>query len=251
MRRGLVLVLIVLFAVSAKAQQDIAGTLKFGWLSEQNAAYNNNAALADNVSPQIFGAKKSILNGVIFSLLLPGAGQWYAGDRFKAIGFILAEVSMWYGNNHYNDEGDRIDAEFRAYADLNWDKNDYLNWLAGLDEATRSAFSHHLPETNTQQYYEMIGKYEQFLAGWPDSGGAPDDSEIRHYYMSRQDASNDQYKKAELMANLMLLNRVVSAVEAAISIHRKSSVGVQPGFSFRISPDRTHIIPEAGLTIQW
>jgi hypothetical protein len=32
-------------------------------------------------------------------------------------------------------------------------------------------FTHNLPETKTQQYYEMIGKYHQFACGWNDFDG--------------------------------------------------------------------------------
>jgi len=32
-------------------------------------------------------------------------------------------------------------------------------------------FTHNLPETKTQQYYEMIGKYHQFACGWNDFNG--------------------------------------------------------------------------------
>jgi len=32
-------------------------------------------------------------------------------------------------------------------------------------------FTHNLPETKTQQYYEMIGKYHQFSCGWNDFEG--------------------------------------------------------------------------------
>jgi len=34
-----------------------------------------------------------------------------------------------------------------------------------------SQFTHNLPETKTQQYYEMIGKYHQFACGWNDFTG--------------------------------------------------------------------------------
>jgi hypothetical protein len=32
-------------------------------------------------------------------------------------------------------------------------------------------FTHNLPETKTQQYYEMVGKYHQFACGWNDFNG--------------------------------------------------------------------------------
>ncbi len=38
-------------------------------------------------------------------------------------------------------------------------------------EGGASQFTHNLPETKTQQYYEMIGKYHQFSCGWNDFDG--------------------------------------------------------------------------------
>ena len=41
-----------------------------------------------------------------------------------------------------------------------------------INLAGKSAqFSHNLPKTKTQQYYEMVGKYHQFACGWSDFEG--------------------------------------------------------------------------------
>lgn len=36
---------------------------------------------------------------------------------------------------------------------------------------TAAQFTHNLPESKTQQYYEMVGKYHQFACGWTDFTG--------------------------------------------------------------------------------
>jgi len=194
--------------------------------------------------------RRSALKAALFSLVLPGAGQWYAGSRIKAAGFFLADVAMWFGRRHYNNKGDEIDEEFRLYADQYWSRDEYIYWLDQQDDSVKEAFAHTLPDTKTQQYYEMIGKYEQFLAGWPDSDGPPQNSEMRLYYMARQDAGNDKYKTADTMAQLMILNRVISAAEAALSVHRKNS-RVQPGLTFEHVPGTRRLMPAAHLTVIW
>jgi len=194
--------------------------------------------------------KPSPVKAALLSLLLPGAGQWYAGSEWKAAAFLTAEVGMWLGRSHFNGEGDRIKTAFRAYADNNWNKNDYLVWLNGLSPEERNKLSHTLPGSKTQQYYEMIGKYEQFLAGWHDSAGPPVESPMRLNYMAQQNDSNEQYKHAELLAQLMILNRVASAVEVVLSIHRNNA-RIQPGMYWRLDPGRTAVMPVAYVTITW
>ncbi|MCP4725535.1 MAG: hypothetical protein GY863_10885 [bacterium] len=164
---------------------------------------------------------KSILKAVALSALLPGAGQLYLGHKLRALGFIGAEIMMIYGWNSYDSKGEEIEKEFREYADTNWDEADYRVWKDNLPPG--STFSHTLPGGKTQQYYEMIGKYNQFLAGWPDTTEEPRESQMRLLYMRRQHESNRNYKRAELLVNLLLVNRVVSAVEAAVSVKRSNS----------------------------
>lgn len=167
-------------------------------------------------------SEKSPVIAALLSGLLPGAGQWYSGYKTKALAFLAVEASFWFGNSYYKDQGSKIEEEFRRYADQYWNKADYFGW-ANSPEVNISRYSHTLPGTKTQQYYEMIGKYDQFLAGWPDSNGDPDESEMRLNYMSRQHESNKLFKRAERFAQLLVLNRITSAAEAAFALREKSS----------------------------
>jgi hypothetical protein len=49
--------------------------------------------------------------------------------------------------------------------------NNYYSNAAFYLEGGVAQFTHNLPETKTQQYYEMIGKYHQFACGWNDFDG--------------------------------------------------------------------------------
>ena len=70
-----------------------------------------------------------------------------------------------------NDITDRYEAFNRTY----WHDDryaTYLFWNYGVtdDDLINSAeTTHHLPDTRTQQYYEMTGKYDQFAWGWDDA----------------------------------------------------------------------------------
>ena len=190
---------------------------------------------------------KSPLRAALISGLIPGAGQWYSGNKLRALAFAAAEISLWFGHSHYNGRGDDMVRDFRAYADRNWNEPDYKTWAGGVDI---SKYSHTLPDSKTQQYYEMIGKYNQFLAGWPDSSGDPDESEMRLQYMSSQHKSNKMYKRASRTAQLLIINHVLSAAEAAFSMHRRNAQ-FSAHLRFRQSPSKSRLIPVAQVTYKW
>lgn len=154
----------------------------------------NNLTIEKNIqtkSPYIAGA---------LSALIPGSGEIYNGDCFKALLFFAVEGISIYMINHYNKKGDNQTAYFQNFADEHWSVVRYAEWLnqwasalggnanihinpdASLKpwqrvnwdelnsaERTIREFSHTLYPYAHQQYYEMIGKYPQYSQGWDDS----------------------------------------------------------------------------------
>lgn len=70
---------------------------------------------------------------------------------------------------------------YLSFATFNQDHIDPTNeayWVREIELFGGSAqFTHNLPATKTQQYYEMIGKYHQFACGWNDFDGYEYDAE--------------------------------------------------------------------------
>lgn len=149
---------------------------------------------------------KSIGKSVLFSLVLPGSGQFYANSYIKSALFLAVEASAWAINVSYNKRGDDKDAEFKRYANQHWSEQRYFSYLyyqfgdeiasevgrelnTNPDNVNRpiltdedykeyketireweDKYSHRLPKGKTQQYYEMIGKYpHQFGNAWDDA----------------------------------------------------------------------------------
>jgi len=169
----------------------------------------------------------------VFSALIPGSGEIYAGSWVKGAVFLGLEVGLWTLYAHYHGEGDDIKQTFRDYADTHWSKEKWLYYYnADSDPAT-----HSLPDTKTQQYYEMIGKYDQFKQGWDDwSQGSPDLTENRNYYETLRHDSNIAYKNASYCTMVVLLNHLASAFDTAWTIRKynrevksKVRVGLRPG----------------------
>ncbi len=188
---------------------------------------------------------KSPGKALFLSALLPGAGEYYAGNRKRAAIFFGLEALGWALWSTWDGKGNDIVDEFRATAREEWNPQDYINWRI----SSRSRFSsltHALPcsvyvvtdvvdgltdcpDKEAQQYYELIGKYDQFISGWSDltdGNGNPIqpsavdsvehyNSDLRFAYETRRKDSNDFLERASTVSGLILFNHVLSAIDAS------------------------------------
>ena len=207
--------------------------------------------------------KKSVFKAALYSAILPGAGQYYNGSIWKTILFAGIEAAAWTAYFVYDSKGDQSDEDMRSFADNNWSEHKYWSWLydqaqkqgiEGLptyelsprDEQTgivyivdfdrekanslryleeRLGHTHRLPETKTQQYYEMIYKYlTQFGNAWGDAdfyttyyGNNNTMTSQMFTYRDMRNQTNDFYDTATAAVNVILINHVLSAIEAAWS----------------------------------
>jgi hypothetical protein len=209
------------------------------------------------------------------SLLVPGAGEVYAGSYIKGAAFFAAEVALWGFAYSYDQEGDQLTQEYHDYANAHWSATRYADWtLANLgnlnNQLTMSAeeyaaliypdegppcdppfscidwkelndmerdiangalngYTHTLPYYGEQQYYELIGKYEQFSRGWDDSpltdppgtvNPIRSTSERFYEYSQMRARANDQYDVASTFVSLAVVNHILSAIDAYWSVTR-------------------------------
>ena len=186
---------------------------------------------------------KSPGRALLFSAMLPGMGEFYAGARKRAVLFFGLEAAAWGLYFSWSGKGRDIEEDFRAVADEQWDVLRYVDWR-GSTISRNSSITHALPcstfvvggegisgcpETEKQQYYELIGKYDQFVSGWKDvrdrlgNEVLPTEidsaenfvSEQRFAYEDQRNDSNRFLKRATNVAGLILVNHVISAVDAA------------------------------------
>jgi len=111
-----------------------------------------------------------------------------------------------------------------------------------------NGYTHTLPYYGEQQYYELIGKYEQFSRGWDDSGDLNPDLEnnvpIRNtsnrfnIYSDMRAEANRQYDIAGTFVNIAVVNHVLSAIDAFWSVTRlNNSLHAQVRMKLRRSPE--------------
>ena len=210
---------------------------------------------------------KSSKRAFLLSALVPGVGEWYAGSKKRGLAFLGAEAALWGMWAVWKSKGKDLEEEFRAVADEHWDPEDYIAWRTStisnnssithalpcssevhgyivearregklqagekLSELDRSAVFGGCAPSQIQQYYELLGKYDQFVAGWDDlrRGGSTGNaavptevdsvenfhSERRLRYEDDRDESNRFLKRASTISGVILINHVISAIDAA------------------------------------
>lgn len=205
--------------------------------------------------------KKSPLLAGLFSLIIPGAGEFYSESYYKSAIFFALEAALVSVAIVYNKKGDDKTKEFENYADNITDKsgwsvvryaqwiNQYkgkniqinpntnlkawerVNWTElNTVEKEISGFSHTLARHGEQQYYEMIGKYHQFSPGWWDYSGGSNNFEISPsyaYYSGLRGEANDLYNISTKAVVGIYVNHFLSALDAvwsAVSFNKDLAV---------------------------
>ncbi len=182
--------------------------------------------------------RKNPIKAFFYSALIPGGGQLYNGSKWKALIFAGIETIAWTGRVSYNSKGDDKTDEFNDFADRHWSEDKYedflwANWTVRDDDSVWnnsgfSIFTHHLPSTKTQQYYEMIGKYNQFIYGWDDMNPETTDADAHFYatsvnrldYEEMRGDANSYYDNAKTSLIVVMFNHILSGTEAALAARK-------------------------------
>jgi hypothetical protein len=164
---------------------------------------------------------RSVGRAFLLSFLVPGLGEYYAGSNLKAGIFLGFEVLTWtqYMSNHRS--GTDKEDEFQAFANSHWSPTDYVvHLIENYNTIEDTLPGDKLPDTKTQQYYEMIGKYEKFWPAWDDYDAKTNTSKGQRKYMVMRDDANKKLDKARTWAMVALANHVLSAFDAALTAKR-------------------------------
>jgi hypothetical protein len=165
------------------------------------------------------GEKKSIGLAVLYSMLLPGMGELYAGEYNSGKYFTIAEGALWItlGSVHW-------------YA--NWLQNDARNFAvqhAGITQEGRTdqyfidvgnfgnTYTYNQAVTRSRDYFKVYDPASSFAWQW--------DSEVnREQYRQLRVSSDEMFNNTRFVAAAIAINHLVSAINAgrlALS-HNKS-----------------------------
>lgn len=190
------------------------------------------------------------------SLVLPGAGQIWSGRKW-GWGLVAAEGLLVGSALWARSEGRERQGGYEDFADRYWDQQRYVDYLTSYQVATGTPWPHNhhtLPPVGVRNhdYYEMIGKYNQFAPGWddwsPDAGSLVDGTSLhRSRYVDARWRANRYLKWTLTAGGLVFLNHALASVEALIWGRRTESRQVSLG----LRPERTRSARSLLLTITW
>lgn len=177
---------------------------------------------------------KSVRKAIVLSLILPGIGEIYTGRLLPGLVFLGIETASWGTFLDNSSKANKIDVEYRNFAETHFDMNRYMNWLSDyrLVHGGVSPPSYtNIPPiiSKNTDYYVLISKYEQFLAGWDDYdpfvlpyGESENRNHFREVREFRRNLKDD-YKKVAYIAKLFILgNHLVSILDTVLGVRRNT-----------------------------
>lgn len=203
--------------------------------------------------------RKRTIISVLCSAVLPGLGELYLyretrDNRILARVpfFMAAEGYLWYGYAHNHSKGKDLKQDYMDYADEHWsldrflEQNEYCEGIGGCvdwqeynEECTGYFCFLYTPrEMDEEEYYENIGKYDAFMFGWDDWESLDDRwTPHRTYYWFLRDESDKYLLRADRHLMLLIVNRVVSMLDAGLLAYRMGEDDSRAeGWSIELKP---------------
>lgn len=249
MKKYLALILIVASTLFAQ-QNQLTGNIAF----DQKIAFDETYSPDKNFDDYYKEHSRSVWLAAALSAAFPGAGEIYNKSYIKAGLFMAAEAAAITVGLIYDKKGDDQTATFEKFAQQHWsvaryalwtitnlstlnpnlNPDDYaglftdasktsVNWrvLNQLEEDIGGYYSHRLAPYGDQQYYEMIGKYQQFNPGWDDFGDEHtpytygDPLTDRYlFYSGLRGKANEYYDVAGTAVIMVIVNHILSTLDA-------------------------------------
>ena len=237
--------------------------------------------------------------GLLYSLVVPGAGQWYAGAKWKSVAFVGVEIASILVWSNLIQQGDDIKIDFEALADNHWilgqwwEKMDIIDPEYGISAmgshdiqilltdgsiigSNEDANGDSIPDWTSYEvddvirdrdFYENIGKYNQFVGGWDDitdslwldQKSVGDSTEWlvmtlnRDKYLDLRQDHNRFLQYAGYAVSAVMFNHIISAVDAVWETRRRSmrpdkiEASLKPTFS----PSSKFGIGGFSLSLRW
>ena len=229
---------------------------------------------------------------VLFSLVLPGAGEAYMGYT-RGYFMMAADIFAWTQVAKYHSDGEDLTVEYLAFADEHYTDEMLVEaYDPGSTDSERSGegigygtFSGYFPsigpifnvaglgnpdtglplyvskEDDFREYYENLGKWDQFIFGWDDYTRASIDypeydyvptwlradlqqpwvSKNRDIYRVMRDEANDAYLKRDRWLYVNIGLRVFSVLQTA---YLSGLLGGVPGEELEVAGHEVRIIAQ-------
>ncbi|MBN1351784.1 hypothetical protein JXJ21_20395 [candidate division KSB1 bacterium] len=153
--------------------------------------------------------KKSKGKAFMFSMLLPGAGEYYVGRKTRAKSFFISEISLWtifaglriYGG--WNEREYKTFAEDHALANTDGKKHRYFVDIGNFD----NIYLYNDFQLRERDLEDVYPETAQYFWQW-------DNTANRDKFERMRIRSDDAYYRALFVGGIIFVNHLVSAIDA-------------------------------------
>ncbi len=159
--------------------------------------------------------EKSRGKAFLFSLILPGLGERYAGANKKAQFFLASEMTLWLGYAGFVTYRDWRKDDYKTYAasyagvDLEGKSDSYFVDIGNYDSIYEYNAAK-LRQRNLPDYYRDV---EQYYWDW-------DNDTHRHKFDQLRISADNANNRATFVVGAILANHVISAIDAVWSVFK-------------------------------
>jgi len=176
--------------------------------------------------------KKSQATAVLYSLLLPGMGEWYAGDFGTGRYSLGTEAALWLTYISFQQYGNWIQGDARAYAATHagasiGGKDDQFFVNIGNFSSVYDYNNKKLQDRNLDAVYDPSQGY---FWNW-------DTDADRQSFKALRISSDKVLNNSRFVIAAIIVNHIVSAVDAARLVRRYNRNIDESIGSFQLGPD--------------
>ncbi len=280
------LLLLVIISVpptySQSSEINLTGSL---YTDSKMILEKNNVESLPQLALQNEDKKSPLLAGAL-SFVLPGAGEFYNGEYLRAAIFVAIEAAVITTAVIYNNKAIKQTESFQNYADdyknpdHNWSVVKYAEYLnsqqtdpdklvqinpneslppwervnwAQLNAAERAGDgTHSLPPHGTQQYYELIGKYHEYIPGWTKGEDIVNPPKEMLDYSKMRGKANDLYNVSSKAVIGIYINHFLSILDAVwVTVNHNKSLAVKMRMEEKYYADRMELVPTLKFSLSF
>ncbi|MBI9072575.1 MAG: hypothetical protein JEY94_13315 [Melioribacteraceae bacterium] len=173
-------------------------------------------SLMQSQSNPVFQKKKTGL-AIIYSLLLPGMGELYAGGFESGKYFTIADGVLWGVLAGMNIHASNKEDDYKSYAEANGGVN-----LDGKTEDFFASVGIYISQEDYNHAKSLNRQFDKMYDGTEDYWKW-ENSSARKEYRELWKSSEESYNNIRFVAGALVLNRLVSAINAVrlVTKHNK------------------------------
>jgi len=259
MKQILITTLLIVLGFSLPVLADNGRSIESLMAIELASSDQNSEEEGEKANLPVSAAKeqhklKSTGRAALYSLLLPGAGQYYVvGAHFKAKLFFGVEAGMWFTYLGFRKYGsfkeDAAKGWAVIHADANPDNGDDDYWIKMTYYDNRD-----WNEDDGLGYNQMAYVYDGSEANifpqtslyywnWESYGA-------RQHYRSLRNQSKTAFERADIALGIIIGNHVLSAIEAFFSANRYNRHVEFSDTGFKLKYDLSSNPNNPGVTLK-